>query len=66
MLGDVDGNGIINTIDLTIIQRHILEINAIDDKHFKAADVNKDKILDSRDYMLVRRYILEIIDSFKK
>lgn len=64
MLGDVDGNGIINTIDLTIIQRHILEINAIDDKHFKAADVNKDKILDSRDYMLVRRYILEIIDSF--
>jgi hypothetical protein len=62
--GDVDGNGKINTIDLAIMKRHILEIKTIDDKYIKAADVNGDKAVDSRDYMLLKRYVLEIIDSF--
>ena len=64
ILGDVDGNGSIDTIDLAIMQRHILEIKAMDDKYIKVADVNKDNVVDSMDYMLIQRYVLEIINSF--
>lgn len=64
ILGDLDGSGSVNTIDLAIMQRHILEIATIDTEYIEAADVNGDKALDSRDYMLLKRYVLEIISSF--
>ncbi|TYQ18235.1 UNVERIFIED_CONTAM: dockerin type I repeat protein [Acetivibrio alkalicellulosi] len=64
--GDLNGDGKINSIDLVLLRRYVLEI--IDDfpvgNPFVYADLNGDGKVDSSDYILLRRYILNQIDSF--
>ncbi len=70
IIGDVNLDGIINTLDLTLMQRYILEIIAklpyedIDNLKIPIADVNGDGRINSNDYMLMQRYVLEIISEF--
>jgi arabinoxylan arabinofuranohydrolase len=63
-LGDVNGDGVINTIDAGLLQRHLLEISFLDEEELAAVDLNKDGRVNSIDYGILVRYILEIIDSF--
>lgn len=65
LYGDVNGDNIVNSNDLTLLRRYILEI--IDSFPFPGglvnADVNCDGLINSLDYNLIQRYILEIIDK---
>ncbi|TYQ12928.1 UNVERIFIED_CONTAM: endoglucanase [Acetivibrio alkalicellulosi] len=62
ILGDLNGDGLVNSTDAILMRRHILEISV--DINLQAADVNRDGVVNSTDYILLRRYILEIITSF--
>ena len=57
--GDVNGDGKINSIDLLVLQRHILEIEKLEGVKLKAGNINKDgKKPTSRDLLLIQRHIL--------
>ena len=63
-IGDVNGDGRINTNDYTLLSRHILEITTLTGEAFTNGDVNGDGAINSNDATLLQRYILEIIDKF--
>ncbi len=61
LYGDVNGDGKINTIDLLVLQRHILEIEKLGGIFVKAGNVRKNnKNASSVDCLLIQRHILEI------
>ena len=61
LYGDINGDGKINSIDLLVLQRHILEIEKIDDIFRKAGNINKNgKKPTSVDLLLIQRHILEL------
>lgn len=66
MLGDLDYDGQVDSLDLTILKRYILrKIDKGSDPYFLiAADVNKDGSVDSLDVSILKRYILRKIKSF--
>ncbi len=65
VLGDVNGDGVIDNKDLTLVQNYIMETQSLTDKQFKAADVNKDNMIKTIDYMKIQNYINGTIDSFE-
>ena len=59
--GDINGDGKINSIDLLVLQRHILEIEHIEEIFRKAANIKKDgKKPTSVDLLLIQRHILNL------
>lgn len=62
--GDLDGDGEINSLDVTYMKRYILrKLSALPvDEYF--ADVNDDGSVDSLDLSLLKRYVLRKIDKF--
>ena len=59
--GDANGDGKINGVDLLILQRHILEIEPIDEIFKKASNIRKNgKNPSSIDLLLIQRHILEL------
>ena len=59
--GDVNGDGKINSIDLLVLQRHILEIQPLEGICLKAGNVRKTGSKPSSvDLLLIQRHILEI------
>lgn len=57
--GDVSGDGKINSTDLLILQRHILEIQKLQGAFLKAGNINKNgKNPSSLDSLLIQRHIL--------
>lgn len=57
--GDVNGDGKINSIDLLVLQRHILEIKKLSGAFIKAGNINKNgKNPSSLDSLLIQRHIL--------
>ena len=55
--GDVNGDGIINAVDLTLAKRGIL--NGFADRAAeKAADVDRNQITDAKDIAWFRQYLL--------
>ena len=57
--GDANGDGKINSVDLLVIQRHILELETLDDIFIKASIINKtSKKPTSVDLLLIQRHIL--------
>ena len=59
LYGDVNEDGKINSIDLLVLQRHILEIEKIEGIAYKAGNINKDgKRPTSVDLLLIQRHIL--------
>ena len=69
-IGDVNLDGIINTLDLALMQRYVLEIidklpyEDVENLKIPIADVNGDGVINSTDYMLMQRYVLEVISEF--
>ena len=69
LYGDVNGDGKINSVDLLILQRHILEIKKLDEIFITAGNVRKDGTKPSSvDLLLIQRHILglQIIDQKSK
>ena len=59
LYGDINGDGKINSIDLLVLQRHILEIEKIEGVAYKAGNINKNgKKPTSVDLLLIQRHIL--------
>ncbi len=57
--GDVNGDAKINSVDLLVLQRHILELEKIHDIYIKAGNINKNgKNPNSLDLLLIQRHIL--------
>ncbi len=61
LYGDVNGDGKINSVDLLVLQRHILEIQKLEGALWKAGNVRKNgKNPNSVDCLLIQRHILGI------
>ena len=59
LYGDVNGDGRINSVDLLVLQRHILEIEFLEPIYQKAGNINKNgKKPTSVDLLLIQRHIL--------
>ena len=59
LYGDVNGDGKINSIDLLVLQRHILEIEVLEEIYKKASIINKTANKPtSVDLFLIQRHIL--------
>ena len=57
--GDVNGDGKINSVDLLVLQRHILEIKKFEGVFLKAGNIRKNgKNPSSVDCLLIQRHIL--------
>ena len=76
-IGDIDGDGIIDTRDRTKISQYIaaMRVQKIAEKHpdwilsdakFKAADINEDGVIDARDTSRVLRYIAAKVPKIKQ
>ncbi|MDQ2085004.1 glycoside hydrolase family 9 protein [Herbivorax sp. ANBcel31] len=59
MLGDINGDGVIDSTDATMLSRLILDI-PVPGADVDAADINGDGNIDTTDYALLSRHILEI------
>ena len=59
LYGDINGDGKINSVDLLVLQRDILEIQEVDNIFKKAGNINKNgKKPTSVDLLLIQRHIL--------
>ena len=56
----VNGDGILNIVDILSQKRDILEIKKLDGVKRQAADINKDGNINIVDILLIKRDILEI------
>ena len=58
--GDNNGDGEIDIIDLLKVQKHILEVNKLNDVYLKSSDVNKDGAVDIIDLLKIQKHILNV------
>ena len=61
--GDLNGDGVIDSMDAALLNRYVMEISTSIPK-IDAADLNGDGLINSMDATLLNRYILEVIDKF--
>jgi hypothetical protein len=61
VLGDVDGNGIIDIIDYTYVKLHIFEIIVQTGAQFTAGDIDKNDVIDIIDYSYVKLDIFDVL-----
>jgi hypothetical protein len=64
LYGDLNGDELVNSVDISLLGRYILEVIDGFSVSKDAADLNGDGIINSSDYSLMRRYLLEIITEF--
>ena len=64
LLGDVNGNGNINTADAVLILKYAAEMVVLDCTSFTAADVNHDDKVNTSDAVMILRYAAGIIMEF--
>ena len=58
VLGDVDGNGVIDTTDYIRVKAAFLGIFELSEVEFLAADVDRNSIIDTTDYMRIKAHFL--------
>nr|WHU52037.1 endoglucanase/dockerin fusion protein [synthetic construct] len=63
LLGDVNGDGTINSTDLTMLKRSVLRAITLTDDAKARADVDKNGSINSTDVLLLSRYLLRVIGS---
>lgn len=62
--GDVNGDNVIDVIDLAIVKKHILGKIKLQNDSFTLGDVNNDGAIDVIDLALVKKHILGKVDLF--
>ena len=60
LLGDVDGDGDVTSIDATLIQRYLVGIRILSDKQIKAVDIDGDGVATILDATLIQRCLAGI------
>ncbi|MBQ5841509.1 MAG: SH3 domain-containing protein [Clostridia bacterium] len=63
--GDVNGDGKVSSIDLRMMQKHILNVASVEHYSLIAADVNKDDKISSIDLRMSQKYILGITTTLQ-
>lgn len=58
IIGDVNGNGKIDTNDYLLIRKHLLNVSLLTGDKLKQADVNNDSKVNSSDYITIRKIII--------
>lgn len=58
IFGDINGDGIINGVDLINVQKHLLEFITLTDVYIQAADTTKDGKVDLYDLLRIKRHML--------
>ncbi len=64
LYGDTDGDGEVNIIDATLIQRHLIGLITLDEAALQRAKVSGDGELSIIDATLIQRYDVRLISSF--
>ncbi|MEG2174412.1 MAG: dockerin type I repeat-containing protein [Oscillospiraceae bacterium] len=62
--GDVNGDGSIESLDVTMALRYVVKKLALSEQKQLAADVNGDTMVDSLDVTLLQRYVVKKIPAF--
>lgn len=61
LYGDLDGDGLINSKDILVLQKHILEIKILEGVYYKAANLSKNGNAPSAlDMLKLQKHVLEI------
>lgn len=60
VLGDINGDGKIDSADMLVLRRHLMKITELKDSKYISADPNKDSKIDSADMLALRRHLLGI------
>lgn len=63
-LGDVDMDGKVTAIDVTLVQKHITEHIPFTEQQFTAADVDKNNMISVKDATLIQKYVVHLISNF--
>ena len=58
--GDINGDGVADSLDSNYIKAHINETTTLQGSQFKAADINKDNLVDQRDSKLLLYHRAEV------
>ena len=61
--GDANGDGIVNSIDATMVTRHALQVLTLSDEAQACCDVNLDGVINSIDATIITRYALKVIET---
>ena len=61
LLGDVDGDGNVSTIDWSLVRDHINETNTLTGYEFDCANVDKDEYITSIDCVRIQDHINESV-----
>ncbi|WP_003514711.1 pectinesterase family protein [Acetivibrio thermocellus] len=59
--GDLNGDGLVNSSDYSLLKRYILKQIDLTEEKLKAADLNRNGSVDSVDYSILKRFLLKTI-----
>ena len=62
LIGDADGNGKVDIMDVTIVQMHIAQIITLEGDRLIAADANGDGAVNITDATHIQKFIAQLID----
>jgi len=55
--GDVDGNGITDIQDVTMVQKHLASLEELSEDALKTSDVDGNSVVDIKDVTAIQKYI---------
>ena len=64
--GDINGDGLVNLQDRSLLADHLLRITDIEGFYLYAADINSDNSINLQDRSLLADYLLRIIDTLNE